>query len=1017
MQWRAGWVGMVGVNRGVTVAGEVVRSHPNSPIHSPDGAGRVMAYKYDIAGRLEKVSQVMGATANAQSIDASVLPANLQAIRLGEPKWSYYTALFTTAVASPHLVTSYAYDDLGRKISQTDARGKVTSFEYDSLGRQVKRTLPAGNLSTQMYYGTDGKMTHSKDFNGQFTKYVYFTSGIHFGKLQGKYPALGVAGQPDQVGAIDTSKAGVVYEYYDGVAGDPNGVKDFGRRKTVTYGGNQVYYLYDARGQLKERETRLMGAGGAVTGVMGKVAYKYDAKTGSKLSTTTYAGTTVTGTTYFKYDFEERLRDIGHSVSEPVADPNFGVTQLAQYDYNENGSLATVKRGGTVVNGVVTNPFFTSAFDYTAKNELLSIVHTGLSAADPNNAQSVGAVGAASRFYYSVDESGKRTGIANGNEWVSPPAAPTPPIPGTKYTYDLAGRLLLEEIPASTTGGVGKTVAYSYDKVGNRQTRTETPLGGTGVTTSYTYDDNDRLMTETKGADLISSVYDANGNLTSETHKTNNIVTKTIARAFTFEGKITKEETFVGVVRTKETTYNYDGEGNRIGVTRTDNNGGWTKNEYLVDTSQPYAEVIQEVETHSVAGGTALDPAGILYRYDIGLDRLRVNRYTIQANAPNGVGTMTPTSPNPSAWYVFDGLGSTRALVDNAGVVGADGAFGYEDAFGKPYSLSNPTSGIALTGFFLNGQQWDGSENLYFNRARYYQPQTGRFIGQDPFEGDDYEPSTLHRYSYAGNDSVNNTDPSGNETLVGVMMSTSFAGALRDIKNDADFTLKQMIEEKIGFYNIWYDVIASNVNNIAESVGSSFTMDGEDIAVAEDFIDETILNFSENVKKYLRPHNDNYFLAGLTGSEKSLADDYAQNRGGSFNHRKMRRMAHNYRLKHGVFEDRSPVAVLGYKENGKQRWYATIKEFGGGHDHSEIKGINDLIAKGINPADINYCYTELENCKECHPKIRTLCPKLNEPKRVFHDFTFQKNKQAYILRYGVTQLRKIARKRSRGKYG
>jgi RHS repeat-associated protein len=336
-----------------------------------------------------------------------------------------------------------------------------------------------------------------------------------------------------------------------------------------------------------------------------------------------------------------------------------------------------------------------------------------------------------------------------------------PPIPGTKYQYDLAGRLITEEIPASMTGGVGKTVAYSYDKAGNRQTRTETPLGGTAVTTSYTYDDNDRLLTETKGADLISSVYDANGNLTSETHKTNNIVTKTIARAFTFEGKITKEETFVGVVRSKETVYNYDGEGNRIGVTRTDNNGGWTKNEYLVDTSQPYAEVIQETETHSVVGGTTLDPNGLLFRYDIGLDRLRVNRYSIQANVPN---TLLAT-----AWYVFDGLGSTRALVDNAGVVGADGAFGYEDAFGKPYNLANV--GQSLTGFFLNGQQWDGSEGLYFNRARYYQPQTGRFIGQDPYAGSEYEPNTLHRYLYTANDPVNSIDPSGNEGLVAKLVS------------------------------------------------------------------------------------------------------------------------------------------------------------------------------------------------------------------------------------------------------
>ena len=313
-----------------------------------------------------------------------------------------------------------------------------------------------------------------------------------------------------------------------------------------------------------------------------------------------------------------------------------------------------------------------------------------------------------------------------------------------------------------------KTVSYTYDKVGNRLTRTEAPVGGVAggqtLTTTYTYDDNDQLLQETKtdGTSIIYGAegYDANGNLIQEKRYTGNVLQSTVKRWFTFEGKITREETYPGasMAWSKRVVYNYDGEGNRIGMTHTDGSNNWTKNEYLVDTSQPYAEVIQEVETYGT--GTSVTTNGLLYRYDIGLDRLRVNRYSIQANAPNPTLTLLTT-----AWYVFDGLGSTRALVSGAGVV-SDG-FGYEDAFGKPYSLSNV--GMALTGFFLNGQQWDGYENLYFNRARYYQPTTGRFIGQDPYEGNDYEPNTLHRYFYVANNPVNKIDPSGNYTCAEIM--------------------------------------------------------------------------------------------------------------------------------------------------------------------------------------------------------------------------------------------------------
>ena len=46
---------------------------------------------------------------------------------------------------------------------------------------------------------------------------------------------------------------------------------------------------------------------------------------------------------------------------------------------------------------------------------------------------------------------------------------------------------------------------------------------------------------------------------------------------------------------------------------------------------------------------------------------------------------------------------------------------------------------------------------LYYNRARYYDPQLGRFISEDPIglEGG------INAYAYAGNDPVNGTDPFG----------------------------------------------------------------------------------------------------------------------------------------------------------------------------------------------------------------------------------------------------------------
>ncbi|MGB7264096.1 MAG: RHS repeat-associated core domain-containing protein, partial [Terracidiphilus sp.] len=55
---------------------------------------------------------------------------------------------------------------------------------------------------------------------------------------------------------------------------------------------------------------------------------------------------------------------------------------------------------------------------------------------------------------------------------------------------------------------------------------------------------------------------------------------------------------------------------------------------------------------------------------------------------------------------------------------------------------------------------------LYYLRARYYNPLTGRFMSRDPLDGLRRIPATLHKYLYAGGDPVNRIDPNGREELV-----------------------------------------------------------------------------------------------------------------------------------------------------------------------------------------------------------------------------------------------------------
>jgi RHS repeat-associated protein len=117
-------------------------------------------------------------------------------------------------------------------------------------------------------------------------------------------------------------------------------------------------------------------------------------------------------------------------------------------------------------------------------------------------------------------------------------------------------------------------------------------------------------------------------------------------------------------------------------------------------------------------------------------------------------------SPNPAQvnFYVYDGHGSVRALTNTAGAV--TDTYNY-DAFGN---LIHQT-GTTYNNYLFAGEQFDPDLNLYYNRARYLNTSTGRFWSVDTAEGDEKEPSSLHKYLYAGGDPIDRLDPSGRDFL------------------------------------------------------------------------------------------------------------------------------------------------------------------------------------------------------------------------------------------------------------
>ena len=100
--------------------------------------------------------------------------------------------------------------------------------------------------------------------------------------------------------------------------------------------------------------------------------------------------------------------------------------------------------------------------------------------------------------------------------------------------------------------------------------------------------------------------------------------------------------------------------------------------------------------------------------------------------------------------------GSVRALTNLTGAV--TDTYDY-DAFGNIVHSTGSTPNVYL----YSGEQFDPDLHLYYNRARYLNVATGRFLTRDFFEGNSRRPLSLHAYLYGNADPVDRKDPVGRE--------------------------------------------------------------------------------------------------------------------------------------------------------------------------------------------------------------------------------------------------------------
>jgi len=378
-----------------------------------------------------------------------------------------------------------------------------------------------------------------------------------------------------------------------------------------------------------------------------------------------------------------------------------GVTNTTSYTYDKASNRKTI----TAPDGS------TNTYGYDSLNRLSSLTNS-----------------LTGQFGFGYDALSRRTQLTRPNGI------------NTTYAYDSLSHLLsvLHQSGATIIDGAG----YGYDLAGNRTSKTNYL---NGITEEYTYDPLYQLTQVVQGTTTTESyTYDEVGNRLSSLgmptydYNSSNQLTTTSNASYTYDysgNTLTKTDT------TGSTQYAWDFENRLTSVTLPDTGNGPTVVTFKYD---PFGRRVQK----SGPMGTTnylYDGPNLLEEAD--------SSGSVLARYTQGPGVDHPLAEFRSgvtSFYEPDGVGSATSLTSSTGTITQ--TYNY-DTFGN---LSGST-GTVVNPLRYTAREFDSETGLYYDRARYYDSQTGRFISEDPigFNGG------MDVYAYAGNSPATLTDPFG----------------------------------------------------------------------------------------------------------------------------------------------------------------------------------------------------------------------------------------------------------------
>ncbi|WP_083917758.1 RHS repeat-associated core domain-containing protein [Uliginosibacterium gangwonense] len=698
-----------------------------------DGTTATLSYQLDTNGKLTQLDEtdergiVKRLAFNTSGYPTSIINA------LGKPEqqtWAYTLDSVTNQV-----------------LSTTDPLGRVTGYTYDVNGNQTQVT---------QLQGTSKATSWSYTYDSTFNQVTSLTDPLsHTTKF-----TLDAKGRVSQITDPLNNQVSLGYDNQGNIQTIQQSLNGGTLTNSFAYSGGDLASTTDPLGRTYTFLTDSVGRRTQTTDPLGNAIWNATYDNLDRITTTTDAlGNSIQtsydpmgnllsytdgknqGSTTYTWDTRNRL--LGFT-------DNFGVGESYNYDAGGNRVSVTDRKGQI------------SSYTYDNLNRLTKASY-GATASAPSATSTVNYTwDAGNRVTQIVDSaSGTITRSYDGLDNLTEEKTPQGQVDYSYYANSLRqGMTVLGQSPVAYTWDAtnrltqinqgSATVGFAYDSL-NRRTQVTLP---SGIQMVYGYDNAGQLtsITYQQGSTVLDTLtygYDATGHRTSLGGSAADTITQAptpVSPAPVYDAA-NRLATFAG------NNLTYDANGSLLSA--NGNNYTWDARNRLTQIAQG-SSTLASYQYDSFGrriGKTLNGGTTINYLYDGNQIVQELNGSTVSANLLTGLGLdeiYRRTSTTAGAQdYLTDALGSTIALVNSAGTVQTRYAY---DPYGNTTVIGNASD---------NPYQYTGRENdgngLYYYRARYYNPQWGRFISQDPMGF----AAGQNLYAYVSGDPIAKTDPQG----------------------------------------------------------------------------------------------------------------------------------------------------------------------------------------------------------------------------------------------------------------